>query len=105
MDTNRPTAQKRKRGETMEIVFAILILIGALAAGSSPSTSQEVHTAKHPAGDSAQTTVAQSIKATPGPCRFPGGRVIQRDLTVPRASVSASFKMHPEEVGHGCADR
>ena len=89
----------------MEIVFAILILIGAVAAGSSPSTSQDVHTEKHPAGDSEQTTVAQSIKATPGPCRLADGRLIQRDLTVPRASVSVLSKVNLEEAGHGCADR
>ena len=89
----------------MEIVFAILLLIGAVAAGSSPSTSQEVHTAKHPAGDSEQTTVAQNIKPTPGPCRFPDGRLIQRDLTVPRASISVTSKVNPEEAGHDCADR
>jgi hypothetical protein len=89
----------------MEIVFAILILIGAVVAGSSPSTSQEVHTAKRPAGDSAQTTVAQSIKSTPGPCRFSGGRLIQRDLTVPGASISGMSTVNPEEAGHDCADR
>ena len=50
----------------MEIVFAILILIGAVVAGSTSSTSQEVHTEKYPAGDSEQTTVAQSIKAMRG---------------------------------------
>ena len=105
MDTDRPTAQKQKRGKKMEIVFAILILIGAVAAGSSPSTSQDVHTEKHPAGDSEQTTVAQSSKATPGPCRLADGRLIQRDLTVPRASVSVMSKVNLEEAGHGCADR
>ena len=89
----------------MEIVFAILILIGAVAAGSSPSTSQDVHTEKHPAGDSEQTTVAQSIKATPGPCRLADGRLIQRDLTMPRASISVTSKVHSEEAGYGCADR
>jgi len=89
----------------MEIVFAILILIGAVAAGSSPSTSQDVHTEKHPVNDSEQTTVAQSIKTTPGPCRLADGRLIQRDLTVPRASVSVLSKVNLEEAGHGCADR
>jgi hypothetical protein len=89
----------------MEIVFAILILIGAVAAGSNSSTSQEVHTEKHPASDSAQPTVAQGIKDTLGPCRFADGRVIQRDLTVPRASVSVVSKVNLKEVGHGCADR
>ena len=88
----------------MEIVFAILILIGAVAAGSSPSTS-EVHTEKHAAGDSAQTTVVRNVKATPGPCRFPGGRLIQRDLTVPRASISVVSKVNLKEAGHACADR
>ena len=89
----------------MEIVFAILILIGAVAAGSSPSTSQEAHTEKHPAGDSVQSTVAQSIEATPGPCKLADGRLIQRDLTVPRASVSVLSKVNLEEAGRGCADR
>jgi hypothetical protein len=89
----------------MEIVLAILILIGAVAAGSNSSSSQEVHAEKHSAADSGQITVAKGIKATPGPCRFADGRLIQRDLTVPRASVSAVSEAHPEEVGHGCADR
>ena len=89
----------------MEIVFAILILIGAVAAGSNSSTSQEVHTEQHPVADSGQITVAQDIKATPGPCRFAEGRVIQRDLTVPRASVSGMSKVNSEEAGYGCADR
>jgi len=89
----------------MEIVFAILILIGAVAAGSNSSISQEVHTEKHPAGDSAQALVAQSIKATPGPCRLPDGQLIQRDLTVSRASISVMSKVSSEEAAHGCADR
>jgi hypothetical protein len=89
----------------MEIVFAILILIGAVAAASNPSTSQDAHTQKHPAGDSEEITVAQSIKATPGPCRLLDGRLIQRDLTVPHASISAVSEVHPKEAGHGCADR
>lgn len=89
----------------MEIVFAILILIGAVAAGSSPSTSQEAHTEKQPVGDSKQTTLAQSIEATPGPCRLADGRLIQRDLTLPRASISVMSKVNPEEAGYGCADR
>ena len=89
----------------MEIVFAILILIGAVAAGSNSSISQEVHTEKHPAGDSEQATVAQSIKAKPDPCRFPDGRLIQRDLTVPRSSISMMSKVNSEEAGNDCADR
>lgn len=89
----------------MEIVFGILILIGAVVAGSSPPTSREVYTEKHPVGDSAQTTVAQSIKATPGPCRRPDGRPIQRDLTVPLAPTATTLDRNYEEAGHGCADR
>jgi hypothetical protein len=89
----------------VEIVFAILILIGAVAAGSNSSTSQEVHTEKHPAADSEQAAVAQSIKATPGPCRFSDGRLIQRDLTVPRSSISVMSKVNSKEAGHDCADR
>ena len=89
----------------MEIVFAILILIGAVVAGSTSSTSQEVHTEKYPAGDSEQTTVAQSIKAMRGPCRLPDGRLIQRDLTAPHVSTAVMSKVNPEEAGHGCDDR
>jgi hypothetical protein len=89
----------------MEIVFAILILIGAVAAGSNSSTSQEVQPEKYLAAHSKQPTAAQGIKDTPGPCRFADGRLIQRDLTVPRASVSVMSKVNPEEAGHGCADR
>ena len=55
--------------------------------------------------DSEQTTVAQSINATLGPCRLADGRLIQRDLTVPRASVSVISKVNLEEAAHGCADR
>ena len=89
----------------MEIVFAILILIGAVAAGSNSSTSQEVQPEKHLAADSEQTTVAQGIQVTPGPCRFADERVIQRDLTVPRASIVGMSKVNPGEAGYGCADR
>ena len=87
----------------MEIVCAILILIGAVVAGSTSSTSQEVHTEKYPAGDSEQTTVAQSIKAMRG--RLPDGRLIQRDLTAPHVSTAVMSKVNPEEAGHGCDDR
>jgi hypothetical protein len=89
----------------MEIVFAILILIGAVVSGSNPPTSQEVQPEKHPAADSEQTTVVRSVKAMPGPCRFPGGRLIQRDLTVPRASTTVTSGVNPEEVEHGCGDQ
>jgi hypothetical protein len=86
----------------MEFLFALLILIGVVAAGSNPSTSHDAHTEKHPVSDSEQVDVAQSVH---GPCRFPDGRLLQRDLTVPRASISAVSKVHREEAGHGCADR
>jgi len=86
----------------MEVLFALLILIGVVAAGSNPSTSQDAHTEKHAVSDSGQVDVAQSVN---GPCRLPDGRLMQRDLTVPRASMAAVSKVDPEEAGHGCADR
>jgi hypothetical protein len=89
----------------MEVVIAVLILIGAMVAGSTSPTSDEGSAERDPVTESEQTSLTQRVEATLGPCRFPDGRLIQRDLTVPRASVSVVSKVNSEETGHGCADR
>lgn len=89
----------------MEIVFAILILIGALAAGSNPSTSNESHGEKDPVTESAEPGIAPRIVTMYGPCRLPDGRLTQRDLTVPRASTAVNSGVNSEEARHGCVDQ
>ena len=68
----------------MEIVIAILILIGALTVGSNSSTSEETQAGKQ-LERSVQVVIENGADASKGPCRFPNGRLMQRDLTVKRA--------------------
>lgn len=68
----------------MEIVIGLLILIGALAAGSNASTSEESQ-AKKSVAQPAKAAIEYGDDATRGPCRFPNGRLVQRNLTVERA--------------------
>lgn len=89
----------------MEIVFAILILIGAMAAGSNASTTEEIRTEKNPAAESTETGTAPRVETRYGPCRFPAGRLIQRDLTVPQTLNASVSGANDEEVRHGCADQ
>lgn len=89
----------------MEIVIAILILIGAMAAGSNASTTDEIRTEKAPVTESTQTGTAPRVEARHCPCRFPDGQLIQRDLTVPHASTVSVSDANDEEVRHGCADQ
>ena len=88
----------------MEIVIAVLILIGAMVAGSTSLTSDEGSADLDPVTESEQTSPTQRVEATLGPCHFPDGRLIQRDLTLPTASTTANFATKHEEVGHGCVD-
>ena len=88
----------------MEVVIAVLILIGAMVAGSTSPTSDEGSAERDPVTESEQTSPTQRVEATLGPCHFPDGRLIQRDLTLPTASTTANFATKHEEVGHGCVD-
>lgn len=89
----------------MEIVFAILILIGAMAAGSNASTTNEIEAEKHSVADSVETRIAPSAETRHGPCRLADGRLIQRDLTVPQTLNTSVSGANDEEVRHGCADQ
>ena len=88
----------------MEIVIAVLILIGAMVAGSTSPTSDEGSAERDPVTESEQTSPTPRVEATLGPCRFPNGRLIQRDLTLPTASTTTTSVMNHEEAGHGCTD-
>ena len=89
----------------MEIVFAILILIGAMAAGSNASTTDKIQAEKHAVPESAKTGTAPRVETRHGPCRLPDGRLIQRDLTVPHTSAVSVSGASDKEVRHGCADQ
>ena len=87
----------------MEIVIGFLILIGALAIGSNASTSEESQAEKHVA-QSEQTAIEFGLDTTQSPCRVKNGRLIQRDLTVPRAPA-APFSGEPtEKPWYACSD-
>jgi hypothetical protein len=89
----------------MEIVFAILILIGAMAAGSNASTTDEIQAEKHAVPESAKTGIAPRAETRHGPCRLADGRLIQRDLTTPHESTVSVWDANDEEIRHGCADQ
>ena len=89
----------------MEIVIAILILFGVAAASSNSSSSDTGRTDSGPVTESEQTTPMHRVEAAFGPCRFHDGRLIHRDLTVPRASLSGTSTVNPDEAAHGWADR
>ena len=88
----------------MEIVIAVLILIGAMVAASTSPSSDEGNAERDPVTESEQTSPTQRVEATLGPCHFPDGRLIQRDLTLPTASTTTTSATRHEEAGHGCAD-
>ena len=88
----------------MEVVIAVLILIGAMVAGSTSPISDEGSAEREPVTESEQTTPEHRVEAALGPCRFPNGRLIQRDLTLPTASTTTTSATRHEEAGHGCAD-
>ena len=73
----------------MEIVIALLILIGALAVGSNSSTSEETQAGKQ-LDRSVQVVIENGADASKGSCRFPNGRLMQRDLTVTRVPAIPS---------------
>ena len=79
----------------MEIVIALLILIGALTVGSNSSTSEETQAGKQ-LDRSVQVVIENGADASKGSCRFPNGRLMQRDLTVTRAGVPV-FERHRQE--------
>ena len=88
----------------MEVVIAVLILIGAMVAGSTSPTSDEGSADRDPVTESEQTTPTHRVETTLGPCRFPDGRLIRRDLTLPTVSTTTTPATKHEEAGHGCAD-
>ena len=87
----------------MEIVIGFLILIGALAIGSNALTSEEIQAEKH-AAQSEQTAIEYGVDTTQAPCRFQNGRLVQRDLTVPRAPAAPFSSESTEKPGHACSD-
>ena len=89
----------------MEVVIAVLILIGAMVAGSTSPTSNEGSAERDPVTESEPTSPTQRVEATLGRCRFPDGRLIQRDLTLPTALTPTTSATKYEEARHGCADR
>ena len=70
----------------MEIVIALLILIGALTVGTNSSTSDEAQAEKNLAR-SEQAVNESGVDARQVPCRLTNGRLVQRDLTVRRSST------------------
>ena len=88
----------------MEVLIAVLILIGAMVAGSTSPTSDEGSADRDPVTESEQTTPTHYVETTLGPCRFPDGRLIQRDLTLPTVSTTTTSATKHKEAGHGCAD-
>ena len=89
----------------MEIVIAILVLFGVAAASSNSSSSDAGRTDSGSVTESEQNTPMHRVEAALGPCRFHDGRLIHRDLTVPRASASGMSKVNSKEAGHDCANR
>ena len=75
----------------MEIVIALLILIGALAVGSNSSTSEEAQ-AKKNLVRSEQVVTESGVDTSLGPCRLSNGQMVQRDLTKRRSSTIPSSK-------------
>ena len=73
----------------MEIVIALLILIGALAVGSNSSTTGETQAGKQQAR-AEQVVTDSGVNASLGPCRLPNGRLVQRDLTAKRSPAVSS---------------
>ena len=88
----------------MEVVVAVLILIGAMVAGSTSPASDAGSAEREPVTESEQTSPTHRVEATLGPCHFPDERLIQRDLTLPTASTTTTPATKQEEAGHGCAD-
>ena len=88
----------------MEIVIAVLILIGAMVAGSTSPSSDEGNAERDPVTESEQTSPMHRVEDKLGPCRFSNGSLIQRDLTLPTASTTTTSATRHEEAGHGCAD-
>jgi hypothetical protein len=75
-----------------------------MVAGSTSPTSDEGSAEREPVTESEQTTPEHRVEAALGPCRFPNGRLIQRDLTLPTASTPTTSATEYEKAGHGCAD-
>ncbi len=85
----------------METVIAIVFLIGAVILGSSAAPSEEGGSHEGLAAGTAQT--ASEHIADSRPCRYAGGRPVQRDLTVRRApAVRLSGRPIKKSV-HGCS--
>lgn len=68
----------------MEIVIALLILIGALTVGTNSSTSDEAQAEKNLAR-SEQAVNESGVDSRQVPCRLSNGRMVQRDLTPKRS--------------------
>ena len=87
----------------MEIVLAFLLLIGVLTLDSN-TTSHAKPVENEPSDNrSPKTLHEQATEYSQRPCRFAKGRLLQRDLTVPRdTTVTISHgiteKLEPEHA-------
>jgi len=82
----------------MEIVIALLILIGALAVGSNSSNSEEGQSGKHTV-HSEQPVIENRVQE---PCRLSKGRLVQRDLTAKRSPATPSLNDAPRKAESRC---
>ena len=85
----------------MEIVIALLILIGALTVGTNSSTSDEAQAEKNLAR-SEQAVNESGVDASLGPCRLLNGQVVQRDLTAKRSPSIPSLNDATRKAERRC---
>ncbi|MCP5409970.1 MAG: hypothetical protein H6963_11805 [Chromatiaceae bacterium] len=74
----------------MEIMIALLILIGAWTVGSNSSISEETQSKKQLAR-SEHVITESGVDISLGPCRLPNGQLAQRDLTAKRSPAIPSL--------------
>lgn len=67
----------------MEIVIAVLLLIGAFTIGSHAENPEDAETTRRGVARTEQTTKGETAPRIDGPCRYSGGQPLQRDLTRP----------------------
>ena len=88
----------------MDIVIALLLLIGGFALGSTASTYQEGGGYEHVEARTEQTSTAPAAASLRAPCRYVDGPLVQRDLTVPRTSAVPLTGNTVEESFHVPSD-
>lgn len=82
----------------MEIVIVFLLLIGAVSFDANRSTSEETALKAAVEARVEQKTNRTKAESRPRPCRYGDGSLVQRDLTVPRASAVPVTSRAAEEV-------